>query len=59
MKCYLHTDNWNDAGVEYIVHSYKRRQNSTATELELETPDGTISTRVIAFHQIEWILYED
>lgn len=55
MKCRLDTDMWDDAGVEYIVHSYKRRPNSTAAELELEAPDGTMSTRVIAFHQIEWI----
>lgn len=55
MRCKLNTDMWDDAGIEYIVHSYKRRPDSAAAELELEAPDGTMSTRVIAFHQIEWI----
>lgn len=56
MKCLLHTDLWDDLGVEYLVHSYNRRPDSTAVELELE---GTMSTRVVAFHQIEWIEDED
>ncbi len=59
MKCRLDTDKWEDAGVEYIVHSYNRRENSTAVTLELEAPDGTISTKVVASHQIEWIEDED
>lgn len=59
MKCYLHTDNWDDAGVEYTIISYTRRTNSTATTLEIEAQDGTITTRVVAFNQIEWISDED
>jgi hypothetical protein len=55
MKCKLDNDRWEDAGVEYIVHSYNRRENSTAVTLELEAPDGTMSTKVVASHQIEWI----
>lgn len=55
MKCKLDTDMWDDVGVVYFVHSYNRRENSTAVELELEAPNGTMSTRVVAFHQIEWI----
>lgn len=59
MKCTLNTDKWEDAGVKYTVHSYSRRDSSTAVTLELEAPDGTMSTRVVAFHQIEWIEDED
>ena len=56
MKCRLDTGMWDHAGVEYIVHAYsKRNNNSTAVTLELEAPDGTMSTRVVALHQIEWI----
>lgn len=59
MKCRLDTDKWEDAGVEYIVHSYNRKDNSTAAILELEAPDGTMLTKVVAFHQIDWIDDED
>lgn len=59
MYCRLNTDNWDDAGVVYFVHSYARRENSTATELTLEAPEGTIEKRVVAYHQIEWIDSED
>lgn len=59
MRCRLDTDKWEDAGVEYIVHSYNRRENSTAAILELEAPDGTMLTKVVAFHQIDWIDDED
>lgn len=55
MKCRLDTDMWEDAGVEYIIHCYSRRENSTAVTLELEAPDGIMSTRIVASHQIEWI----
>lgn len=55
MKCKLDTDMWDDAGVEYIVHASFHRGDSTATTLELEAPDGTMSTRVVALHEIEWI----
>lgn len=58
MYCRLNTDKWEDT-VVYFVHSYVRRENSTATELTLEAPDGTINKRVVAFHQIEWIDNED
>jgi hypothetical protein len=59
MKCRLDNDKWEDVGVEYIVHSYNRTYDSTAVTLELETPDGDMVTRVVAFHQIEWIDDED
>lgn len=55
MKCLIHNDNWDDFGIEYIVHSYRRHENSTAATVELESPDGTMITKVVAYHQIEWI----
>lgn len=55
MRCRLDTDKWEDVGVEYIVHAYSRREDSTAVTLELEAPDGTMSTKVVALNQIEWI----
>lgn len=55
MKCQLNTGLWDDVGVEYIVHCINTRKDSTARTLELEAPDGTMSTRTVAFHQIEWI----
>lgn len=55
MKCKLDNDMWDDFGVEYVVHSYSRKHNSTAVTLELEAPDGTMSTKTVASHQIEWI----
>ncbi len=55
MKCRLDNDMWDDHGVEYIVHAYSRKTNSTAVTLELEAPDGTMSTKTVASHQIEWI----
>jgi hypothetical protein len=57
--CKLNNDKWSDVGVVYFVHSYSRRENSTATELLLEYPDGSLEKRVVAFHQIEWIDDED
>lgn len=55
MKCKLNTDKWEDVGIEYIVHAYNRRDNSTAVILELEAPDGIMTTRCVALHQIDWI----
>jgi hypothetical protein len=55
MKCKLNTDSWEDAGVVFTVHSYSRREESTGVILNLETPDGDITTRTVAIHQIEWI----
>jgi hypothetical protein len=55
MYCRLDTDNWEDAGVVYFVHRYARNEPSTATELTLESPEGIITERVVAYHQIEWI----
>lgn len=55
MKCLLNTDKWEDVGVEYFVHSYSSRDNSTAVTLSLEKPDGTMITKVVASHQIDWI----
>lgn len=55
MKCKLDTDKWDDAGVIYSVHYYYGRPDSTSVELELEAPDGTISTKVVSYHEIEWI----
>lgn len=55
MKCKLDNDMWDDFGVEYIVHGYSRKYNSTAVTLELEAPDGTMVTKTVASHQIEWI----
>ena len=55
MKCKLNTDNWDDAGVIFTVHSYSRREESTGVILNLEYPDGTLETRTVAMHEIEWI----
>lgn len=55
MKCRLNTDKWEDAGVVYTIHAMNSRSDSTAVTLELEAPDGTMSTKVVAHHQIEWI----
>jgi len=55
MKCRLNTDSWDDLGVEYVVHSYSRREESTGVILNLEYPDGTLETRTVAIHEIEWI----
>jgi hypothetical protein len=59
MKCTLDNDKWEDCGVVYLVHAYTRRPNSTCAVLELEAPDGTMVTRSVASHQIEWIDDED
>lgn len=59
MKCKLNNDNWDDAGVIYIVHAYNNRAGSSGVSLELETPNGYHITRVVANHQIEWIEDED
>lgn len=50
----IDSDDWEDAGKTYIVHSSNRRPNSTAVELELEH-DGVMSKRVVAYHMLEWI----
>lgn len=55
MKCKLNTDEWNDVGVIYTVHSYSRREESTGVLLNLEFPDGTMITRTVPIHEIEWI----
>jgi hypothetical protein len=55
MKCRLNTDMWHDAGIVYVVHSYSRREESTGVILNLEYPDGTMETRTVAIHEIEWI----
>lgn len=59
MRCRLDNDKFEDLGVEYFVHSYERFPNSTGVRLELEHPDGSSHTKVVAFHQIEWIEDED
>jgi hypothetical protein len=55
MKCRLDNDRFEDLGVVYFVHSYQRFPDSTGVRLELEHPDGSYHTKVVAFHQIEWI----
>lgn len=50
----IDSDDWEDAGKTYIVHSANRRPNSTAVELELEH-NGVMSKRVVAYHMLEWI----
>ena len=55
MRCRLNTDDWQDAGKIYFVHSLKSRPNSTGVTLNLEDDDGNMSERVIASHQIDWI----
>ena len=59
MKCKLNTDNWDDVNVVYTVHSYSRREESTGVVLNLEMPDGTMLTRTVPIHEIEWIEHED
>jgi hypothetical protein len=55
MKCKLNTDNWEDLGVVFIVHSYSRMGESTGVVLNIEAPDGTMTTRTVPIHEIEWI----
>jgi len=55
MRCRLNTDDWQDAGKIYFVHSLKSQPNSTGVTLNLEDEDGNMSERVIASHQIDWI----
>lgn len=56
MRCRLNTDDWQDAGKIYFVHSLKFLwPNSTGVTLNLEDEDGNISERVVAYHQIDWI----
>ena len=50
----LNTDRWEDAGKKYSLISLHRREGSSATELVLEYK-GVQSSRVVAYHQIEWI----
>ena len=50
----LNTDKWEDAGKKYRVISLLRREGSAATELVLEH-DGVQCSRVVAFHQIEFV----
>jgi hypothetical protein len=59
MKCKLNTDEWNDTGVIYSVHSYSNREESTGVLMNLELPDGTMITRTVPIHEIEWIEDED
>lgn len=55
MKCKLNTDMWDDAGVIFTVHSYSRREESTGVLMNLEAPNGDMTTRTVAIHEIEWI----
>lgn len=50
----LNTDNWEDAGKKYRLISLWRRDGSTATEVVLEH-DGVQSSRVVAYHQIDFL----
>lgn len=50
----INSDDWEDAGKMYIVHSAYRRPGSTAVELELEH-NGIKTKRVVAYHMLEWI----
>ena len=59
MKCKINSDEWNDVAVIYTVHSYSTREESTGVILNLELPDGTMVTRTVPIHEIEWIEDED
>jgi imidazoleglycerol phosphate synthase glutamine amidotransferase subunit HisH len=59
MQCKLNNDRFEDLGVVYFVHSYVITPGSTGVRLELEHPDGSYHTKVVASHQIEWIEDED
>lgn len=50
----LNTDYWEDAGKKYRLISLHRREGSSATELVLEH-EGVRSSRVVAFHQVEFV----
>lgn len=58
-KCRINSDDWADANIEYLVHYYVGTPGSTAVNVRLEAPNGTIIDRVVASHQIEWIEDED
>lgn len=51
----IDSDDWNDAGKIYDVHSAKMRECSTAMDMVLEDDNGNIFQRVVAYHQIEWL----
>jgi hypothetical protein len=55
MQCRINSDQWQDVGKIFFVHSFDNRPNSTAVTLVLEDDDGNIHERVVASHQIEWI----
>ena len=55
MQCRINSDQWQDVGKIFFVHSFDNRPNSTAVTLVLEDDDGNIHQRVVASHQIEWI----
>jgi hypothetical protein len=59
MKCRLNTDEWDDLDIVFNVHSYSRREESTGVLMNLEQPDGTMITRTVPIHEIEWIEDED
>lgn len=54
-RCRINNDDWADASVEYLVHHYVGNYGTTGVNIRLEAPDGTITDRVVASHQIEWI----
>ena len=54
-KIKIDSDDWNDVGRIYSVHSAERREGSTALELVLEDEEGNITHRTVAHHQVEWI----
>ena len=55
MKCILYNDKFEDLGIVYFVHSYQIFPDSTGVRLELEHPDGSYHTKVVALHQIIWM----
>lgn len=48
-------DNWEENGKLYRVHGYNKPANSTGMHFELEDTDGNFITKVIPYHDIEWI----
>lgn len=55
----INSDEWEDAGTVYKLIEYNRRKNSTAVELVLELKGGHRQARVVPYHWIEWIDYND
>ena len=54
-KIRIDSDDYQDVGKIYSVHSAERREDSTALELVIEDEKGRVFQRTVAYHQVEWL----